>query len=50
MPGVTVGSGCIIAAGAVLTADCSPDGIYAGVPAKRIKDLAPSRTPEEATD
>lgn len=39
LPGVTIGKGCIIAAGAVVTKDCEPDGMYAGVPAKRIKDL-----------
>jgi acetyltransferase-like isoleucine patch superfamily enzyme len=38
-PGVNVGSGCIIAAGALVVRDCEPNGLYAGVPAKRIKDL-----------
>lgn len=40
MPGVTVGDGCVIAAGAVVIRDCEPNGMYAGVPAKRVKDLA----------
>lgn len=39
LPGVTVGPGCVVAAGAVVTRDCEPDGVYAGVPARRIKDL-----------
>lgn len=39
LPGVTIGDGCIIAAGAVVNRDCKPNGLYAGVPAKRIKDL-----------
>lgn len=39
LPGVNVGDGCIIAAGAVVNRDCDPNGIYAGVPAKKIKDL-----------
>jgi maltose O-acetyltransferase len=39
LPGVTVGSGCIIAAGAVVREDCAPNGIYAGVPARRRRDL-----------
>lgn len=39
LPGVTIGQGCIIAAGAVVNKDCEPNGLYAGVPAKRIKDL-----------
>jgi maltose O-acetyltransferase len=40
LPGVTVGSGCVIAAGAVVAADCASNGLYAGVPARRIRDLA----------
>ncbi len=39
LPGVTIGRGCVIAAGAVVTKDCAPNGLYAGVPARRIKDL-----------
>lgn len=39
LPGVTVGEGCIIAAGSVVNKDCEPNGIYAGVPARRVKDL-----------
>ena len=39
LPGVTIGRGCVIAAGAVVSGDCEPDGLYAGVPAKRVKDL-----------
>lgn len=39
LPGVTVGDGCVIAAGAVVVSDCAPDGLYAGVPARRIRDL-----------
>ncbi|MFZ4893078.1 acyltransferase [Plantibacter sp. Mn2098] len=40
MPGVVIGDGCVIAAGAVVISVCLPDGMYAGVPARRIKDLA----------
>ncbi len=39
LPGVTVGDGCVIAAGAVVASDCAPDGLYAGVPARHIRDL-----------
>jgi maltose O-acetyltransferase len=39
LPGVTVAPGCIIAAGAVVTRDTEPNGLYAGVPAKRKRDL-----------
>jgi maltose O-acetyltransferase len=39
LPGVTIGRGCVIASGAVVTRDCKPDGLYAGVPAMRKRDL-----------
>ena len=39
LPGVTIGNGCIIAAGSVINKDCESNGLYAGVPAKKIKDL-----------
>lgn len=39
LPGVTIGDGCVVAAGAVVTRDCGPDGLYAGVPARRVRDL-----------
>ena len=39
LPGVTVAAGCIVGAGAVVTASTEPDGVYAGVPARRLRDL-----------
>ncbi|MBB6176087.1 maltose O-acetyltransferase [Anoxybacillus tengchongensis] len=39
LPSVTIAEGCIIAAGAVVTKDTEPNGLYAGNPARRIKDL-----------
>jgi maltose O-acetyltransferase len=39
LPGVSIADGCVIAAGAVVTRDTEPNGLYAGVPARRIKDL-----------
>lgn len=39
LPGVNIGEGCIIAAGALVNKDCEPNGLFAGVPAKRIRDL-----------
>ena len=36
---VTIAEGCVIAAGSVVTKSTDPNGLYAGVPAKRIKDL-----------
>lgn len=34
--GVSIGAGCILGAGAVVLADTAPDGIYVGVPARRL--------------
>ena len=39
LPKVNIAEGCVIAAGAVVTKSTEPNGLYAGVPAKRIKDL-----------
>jgi maltose O-acetyltransferase len=39
LPGVDIGPGCVIAAGAVVSESCAADGLYAGVPARRIRDL-----------
>lgn len=39
MRGVTVGEGCVIGAGAVVVRDCEANGLYAGVPARRVKSL-----------
>lgn len=36
LPGVTVARGCVVGAGAVVTKDTEPYGIYAGVPCRRI--------------
>lgn len=38
MPGVEIAKGCIIGAGAVVTKNTQPYGIYGGVPAKRMKE------------
>jgi maltose O-acetyltransferase len=47
LPGVNIGDGCVVAAGAVVTRDCEPHGMYGGVPATRLRDLA---APESASD
>ncbi|PRY18442.1 acyltransferase [Kineococcus rhizosphaerae] len=39
LPGVTIGAGCVVGAGAVVVGDCAPHGLYAGVPARRLRDL-----------
>lgn len=41
LPGVEIARGCIIGAGAVVVQNTSPNGLYVGVPARRVKDLAP---------
>lgn len=39
LSGVRIGDGCVIASGAVVTKDCQSHGLYAGIPARRIRDL-----------
>jgi maltose O-acetyltransferase len=41
MPGVTVAEGCVIGANALVNHSTEPDGLYAGTPAKRMRDLDP---------
>ncbi|MEI6437735.1 MAG: acyltransferase [Candidatus Omnitrophota bacterium] len=38
LPGVRIGRGSIIAAGAVVVKDVAPYGVYGGIPAKLLKD------------
>lgn len=50
LPGVTIGEGCVIAAGAVVNRDCQPHTLYAGVPARSIRHLVPdSRSPRSGS-
>ncbi len=37
LPGVTLGEGTIIGAGAVVTRDCKPGAVYVGVPARQLR-------------
>lgn len=39
LPGTHVRTGTIVAAGAVVTGECEPDSLYAGVPARRQRGL-----------
>jgi maltose O-acetyltransferase len=39
LPGVKIGEGCIIASGSIVNSDCEPNSMYAGVPARKVKDL-----------
>ena len=41
LPGVTIARGCVIAANSVVLRSTEPDGLYAGSPAKRVRDLSP---------
>lgn len=45
LPGVQIGPGCVIAAGAVVTRDTEPWGVYGGNPARRIGDRRRSVQP-----
>lgn len=40
LPGVTVAPGTVVAAGSVVTEDTGRDDLYAGMPARRKRDLA----------
>lgn len=39
LPGVTIARGCVVGAGSVVTRNTEPNGMYAGSPARRIRDL-----------
>ena len=45
LPGIRIGAGSVVAAGAVVTKDVAPGMIVAGIPAKEVGTVAPS--PEE---
>lgn len=42
VPGVSIATGCILGAGAVVTKDTEPYGVYVGVPARRRGDRRPA--------
>ncbi|MCK9925023.1 acyltransferase [Frankia sp. AgPm24] len=46
MPGVTIGDHTVVAGGSVVTRDCEDFGLYAGVPAKKIRSLQASPVQE----
>lgn len=39
LPGVNIGNGSVVAAGAVVVEDCLPNTLYGGVPARAIRSL-----------
>ena len=39
LPGVRVKKGCVVATSSVVTKATEEDGLYAGIPARRVKDL-----------
>ncbi len=39
LPGVTIGAGSVVAAGAVVTTDIAPNTLAAGVPARAVREL-----------
>lgn len=43
LPGVRIGHGCVVAAGAVVTEDQPPNSLVAGIPARVIRDLPIAR-------
>jgi putative colanic acid biosynthesis acetyltransferase WcaF len=47
-PGVNVGDGAILALGSIATKDLEPFGIYAGVPARKVRERSRTAVPPEA--
>ena len=41
--GVTIGDNVVIGAGSVVTKDCEANSVYAGVPAKKVKEVTPEQ-------
>jgi len=39
LPGVTIGRGTVVGAGAVVIKDCDPNSLYVGNPARKVKQL-----------
>lgn len=50
LPGVTIGKGCVVAAGAVVTKDVAPFNLVGGVPARVIRYLGNQEEAESQGD
>jgi len=40
LPGVSIGAGTLVAAGSIVTKDLEPHSLYAGVPARKVRDFS----------
>lgn len=40
LPGVSIKKGCVIGAGSLVNKDCEENGLYVGIPARRIRNLS----------
>ena len=49
-PGVNLGNGAILGLGSIATRDLEPFGVYAGVPAKKVKERERGSVPERWRD
>lgn len=50
LPGVRIAPGCVIGAGAVVTHDTEEDGLYLGLPARRVQSLPAARSAQDVPD